>query len=292
MMKNMLLVLAHPDDESFSAGLTVARYAKAGWTVNLLCATLGEAGHSGPYENISGDALGAIRRAEVEDAARILGIAGISFLGYRDGTLPEQQTGELEDKIYRKMVELSPQVVITHNTDGISNHPDHIKLCYSTTYAFQTYTSEVAETRQFVVDVNAGNPEVKKRHFASQHKFALKHKSFADVVESDAEAKLYYACMPVSVAGFLKKKKVIPELSFDKPMLGVADKFVTTVIDGQRYKLTKLKALAAHKSQSADVDRFYSDDANPLAVQEYFILRMQGDTEVFMGKNDRVADKL
>jgi LmbE family N-acetylglucosaminyl deacetylase len=291
-MKNILVVLAHPDDESFSTGLTIAKYSRNGWKINLLCATLGEKGQSGPYENISGDALGSIRRTELEDAAKILGISGITFLGYRDGTLNSQETGELEDKIFRNMVELSPQIVITHNTNGISNHPDHIKLCYATTYAFQKYTQALYETRQFISDVNAGKPDIKRRHFANRHMFVLRQKSFAEVVETDTDPKLYYACMPQRVTSYLIQKHVVPEESFGKPMVGTPDKMVTTIIEGEKYKLMKLKALACHKSQSADVDRFYEDETNPNITQEFFILRMLGETEIFMGKKDQMADKL
>ncbi|MBI5619952.1 hypothetical protein HY950_03250, partial [Candidatus Gottesmanbacteria bacterium] len=48
----------------------------------------------------------------------------------------------------------------------------------------------------------------------------------------------------------------------------------------------------SHRSQQADVQRFLSFAANPLARYEYFILRMHGTTEVFMGKNDRVSNRL
>ena len=75
-------------------------------------------------------------------------------------------------------------------------------------------------------------------------------------------------------------------------MPAVPDKLVTTVIDISRFTGLKRKALLSHRSQQVDVQRFLSFAANPLAKHEYFILRMHGTTEVFMGKNDRVFNKL
>lgn len=292
-MKTILLIFAHPDDESFSCGLVIPKYVKAGWNVQLLCATRGEEGESGPYEGITGDSLGGIRRSEVEDAAKVLGISGISFMGYHDSTLSERTPGELEDVIFRKMIEYIPDIVITMEpTYGISNHPDHMRLGISTTYAFQKYCKEIFDTRKFVEDVNNRDPNVKKRNFLIKHKFALRQESFEEAVERNTDPKLYYSCIPQSVVTHLQKTKVMPDMSFGKPWIGVDDKKVTTVIEGKAYMKTKMKALACHKTQSADVDRFYSSDSNPLAFQEFFMLRMHGLTEVFMGKHDKVSDRL
>ncbi|KKR03148.1 MAG: hypothetical protein UT26_C0008G0009 [Microgenomates group bacterium GW2011_GWC1_39_12] len=67
---------------------------------------------------------------------------------------------------------------------------------------------------------------------------------------------------------------------------------MTTVIDITDTKLAKGKALLCHESQKENVDHFISFDKHPQHNQEWFILRMQGPHEVFMGKNDRVADEL
>src|SRR5690349_16304399 len=137
-MKKLLMIFAHPDDESFSCGGTAAKYIEEGWQVDLLCATRGEEGSVGPL-GISQEELPEVRQKELSKAAGILGIHSVDFLGYRDGTLADQVPGEMEDKIHKKMEELIPDVVITMDTTGITNHPDHIKLCFSVTYAFQKY---------------------------------------------------------------------------------------------------------------------------------------------------------
>jgi len=290
-MKKLLLSFAHPDDESFSSGLTIAKYAKNGWDINLIVATNGEAGQSGPYD-LKGSALGSLRRAELEDAAKILGISAISFLGFGDGRLKEIPAGELEEKIYIKMLEYAPDIVITYDTTGVSNHPDHKKICYSTTYAFQKYAEELDITRNFLDSVNNNNIKPKTRNFLMRHKKELKHKFFTDALDKDDMPKLYYACIPKSEVRFMQKIEVMREEAFGEPIKGVDDDKITTVINGKDYKIRKLKALAAHKTQTEDVDRFYSNDANPCTQKEFFILRYHGPYEIFMGKNDSISDRL
>ena len=261
-MKRLLLVFAHPDDESFSCGGTVAKYVAAGWHVDLICATRGEDGTRGPFIDVPQDQLGDIRQKEVQKAGVTLGISSITFLGYRDGTLSGQTPGVLEDLVYKKMEELVPDAVITMDTTGISNHPDHIRMSFVTTYAFQKYGAWIEE-------------QLKDQEETAQN-----------------FPKLYYVCMPESVADYLKKKKKLPAESFGKPWLGVPDKNITTVINIMKFASTKKKALASHISQEDDVKRYLSLPSQPGLKHEYFILRMQGVTEVFLGKNDHVANHL
>jgi LmbE family N-acetylglucosaminyl deacetylase len=256
-MKKLLGVFAHPDDESFTLGGTIAKYTKNGWQVDLICATKGEAGSGGQYD-AQGDELGNIRQREIRDAAAELGVSSITFLDYKDGTLSNKNPGEIEDKLMDLIAEFTPDVIVTFEPAGISHHPDHIKLTLATTFAFQQYAEGWEE-------VHPDDPD---------------------------GPKLYYACIPESVASFLVKKKVFPAESFGKPWVGVEDKRITTVIDVSRTSAVKAKALHAHVSQAEDVDRFYSIDNNPLTVKEYFILRMIGTKEVFVGKNDRISDRL
>jgi LmbE family N-acetylglucosaminyl deacetylase len=262
-MKRMLLVFAHPDDELFSTGGTVAKYVKAGWHVDLILATRGEAGQSGEYGDVPGEKLAQIRQQEAEAAGTILGISSITFLEYADGTLAGEPPGEIEDKIYQKMIEFVPDCVITFDTTGISNHPDHIKISYATTFAFQKYAFWIRE--------RLGN--------------------LPDFTE-EKEPKLYYVCMPATVAAYLKENKILPKESFGKLWCGTPDKHITTVIQTRGFRSVKKKALRCHVTQKQDVDRFLSFEKNPLNSQEYFILRLHGIREVFMGKGDRVATKL
>lgn len=243
-MKKMVLVFAHPDDESYCTGATIAKYVKAGWDVDILCATKGEAG---------GD--GEIRRRELEKAATLLGASTITFLGHKDGSLPDEPPGELEDKIYGFLEEYVPDVVVTFDTTGFTNHPDHIKICFATTFAFQKYAFWIEERIK------------------------------------EYSPKLYYACVPETVALYLKKKKIFDEEAFGRPWAGTPDKFVTTVISTKGFELMKKRALKEHKTQATRISRFLSLSTNPLLKQEYFIWRLDGTREVFMGKNDRVSSK-
>jgi LmbE family N-acetylglucosaminyl deacetylase len=238
------------------------------------------------------DELASVRKEEVHKAALVLGIKDVIILPYIDGSLKELPSGEFEEVLYKKMVEVSPDIVITHDTTGISNHPDHIRVCFSTTYAFQKYTKEIQVTRQFLADVENRDPDVKKRHFVSRHNYAFRQERFAEIIETDTTPKLYYTCVPRSVVLYSQGKEQMPKESFGKPLMGTADKFITTVIDGTDEKLIKLQALAKHKSQSADVDRFYENESNPMITREFFILRMHGTNEVYMGKNDTMSDHL
>jgi len=271
-MKRILLCFSHPDDESFSTAGTATKYIKAGWEVFLLTMTRGEAGEVGPYANITRQALADLRTRELKNAAETIGISKITVMDYRDGKLKSLNPGELEDVLYKTMAEILPDIVITFEPNGISNHPDHAKISLSTTYAFQRYAKE---------RMNKSRSDGR-----SQRQFGELETG------SDSEPKLYYVCMPESLASYFKKLKMIPTEMFGKPWKGTADKLITTVIDIHKYASIKVKALKCHITQGADVDRYLSLATQPMLRQEFFILRMQGIYEVFMGKQDRVSNKL
>jgi LmbE family N-acetylglucosaminyl deacetylase len=83
--KRLLAILAHPDDESFAIGGTLARYAEVGVVVDLLVATRGEAGIPG----ISDEESATLREKELRRACAVLGINPPKFLGFHDGRLDE-----------------------------------------------------------------------------------------------------------------------------------------------------------------------------------------------------------
>ena len=128
----LLVILAHPDDESFAMGGTLAKYAAQGVQVTLVCATRGEAGIAG----LTQDEIAKIRTQELQAAAAALGLAGVRFLGYLDGQLavadPAVAVGQLVDILG----DVRPQAVITFGPDGISGHPDHLAIHRLTTTAF------------------------------------------------------------------------------------------------------------------------------------------------------------
>lgn len=276
-MKKMVLVFPHPDDESFVTGGTVAKYASSGWDVEYVCATRGEAGNRGPLEN-SLETTGDLRQKELDTAIKILGIRRVTFLGYKDGLLSKIVSGELEETMYKVLRERNPNIVITYEPNGVSNHPDHKRLTIATTYAFQKYVRSILLPKRLHRKLN-GRYEIPEKYITS--------------AEESTMPKLYYSCLPESAVAHFQQVKVFPQISFGEPMRGVTDEKITTIIDISRFIKKKAEALSAHKTQKADVDRFLSIDSKSLFVnQEYFMLRMIGTHEHFIGKHDRVSDRL
>jgi len=243
-MKKLVGIFAHPDDESYMAAGTIAKYVKAGWRVSLMCATRGE------------DSVA--RQAEMEKAVSHLGAIPITFLDYKDGEVAALPPGKLEDQLIAHLAEAQPDVVLTMEPAGVTNNPDNIKLTQAATFAFQKYAFD---------------------------------RSLADAADSNPP-KLYYACMPESIVSYFIKQKYIPEESYGRPWRGTEDKRISTVIDISRVAGIKVKALESYLSQAAEIDPYLAISNNPFLSQEYFMLRYIGLAEAFMGKNDRVSDRL
>ncbi|MFC1954455.1 PIG-L deacetylase family protein [Chloroflexota bacterium] len=146
--KVLVYLGAHPDDESFGVGSTLAQYSSAGVKVYYICSTGGESGTVEPEFMEGHDSIRDLRQAELECAAEVLGLAGIYSLGYRDsgmrGTpdnkLPDAMAMAPIDEVSEKMVkifrEIKPDVVITHDAGGGYGHPDHVATHEATVKAF------------------------------------------------------------------------------------------------------------------------------------------------------------
>ncbi len=140
MKRSILLVFAHPDDESFGVSGTVKKYTQQGLPVDLICATRGEIGaRLDVPENID---TGTAREAELRTAAAIIGIRDIYFLGYIDGDLDKADTEQVIDKIANIMRLVEPEIVITFGPDGISGHSDHVAVGKAATEAFKRLSAE------------------------------------------------------------------------------------------------------------------------------------------------------
>jgi len=145
----LVAVLAHPDDESFGMGGTLALYARRGYPVHLVCATRGEAGDCDPQYLEGFASVAARREAELRCAAGILGLAGVHFLGYRDSGMPGSPDNEhpnalagapLEEvagRVVQLLRSIQPQVVVTFDPIGGYKHPDHIAIHRATVRAFE-----------------------------------------------------------------------------------------------------------------------------------------------------------
>jgi len=132
MKRTILIVIAHPDDESFPMGGTLAKYSAAGVRVVLVSATRGEAGVPG----LSTIEAARLRETELSAAAQVLGISRLEFLDYLDGEFNRADEEEVVGKLLRIIQEEKPDVLITFGLDGISGHPDHIATHRFTSAAF------------------------------------------------------------------------------------------------------------------------------------------------------------
>jgi LmbE family N-acetylglucosaminyl deacetylase len=140
MKRSILLVFAHPDDESSGVSGTVKKYTQQGVPVDLITATRGEKGSRvGVPANMD---TGTVREEELRAAAAIIGIRNIYLLGYVDGELDKADINEVVSKITDIMRRVEPEIVITFGPDGISGHSDHITIGKAATRAFEKLTAD------------------------------------------------------------------------------------------------------------------------------------------------------
>ncbi|MBI5932739.1 MAG: PIG-L family deacetylase [Chloroflexi bacterium] len=148
MTKTLLAVLAHPDDESFGLGGTLALYAKRGYNTYLICATRGEAGTVDAEHLKDFKDTASLRTAELDCAAGHLGLKDVIYLGYRDSGMPgsednkhpdaqiQHSVDEVAGRVVKVIRELKPEVVLTFDPIGGYKHPDHIHIHNATVLAF------------------------------------------------------------------------------------------------------------------------------------------------------------
>jgi N-acetyl-1-D-myo-inositol-2-amino-2-deoxy-alpha-D-glucopyranoside deacetylase len=235
--RTLLAVFAHPDDESFGIGGTLARYAAEGVRVVLASATRGEAGKIHDPSLGTREQLAEIRERELRCACDVLGISELHLLDYRDSgmagspdnddprALVQADPVEVVGKIVRVMRQVCPQVVVTFEEGGGYGHPDHIAIHRYTVAAFQASRDE------------SQYPE---------------HQ--AEGLEPHVPQKLYFTALPRrffrGLAQRLKEMGLADYLAgFDWESRGVPDELCTTEIDVSAYVDIKLQAFQCHRSQ-------------------------------------------
>ncbi|MBV9206928.1 MAG: PIG-L family deacetylase [Actinobacteria bacterium] len=134
--RRLLGVFAHPDDEVFCAGGTMARAAEAGAEVMLVSATRGEQGQIRDPAAATRHTLGAARERELHAAAAQLGVQRVQVLAYPDGTLQHHRSS-LSAAIAGIIRRFNPDTVVTFGADGAYGHPDHVAISELTTQAFR-----------------------------------------------------------------------------------------------------------------------------------------------------------
>lgn len=132
----ILGVFAHPDDEVFVAGGTLAKYVASGAEAMVLCATRGQAGQIRDARVATRQTLGSVREQELRQACAILGVEHVICLDYLDGRLRETDFEALVGSVVAVIREFRPEIVITFGEDGAYGHPDHVTISEATTRAF------------------------------------------------------------------------------------------------------------------------------------------------------------
>ena len=133
----ILAVFAHPDDESFLAGGTLAHYAFSGVEVELLCLTHGEKGYSEQATGEERYLLPRVRKAELARSCKNLGVKLLPVLDFPDGDLANIGLAKLTQPIVNVIRLHRPDIVLTFGPEGLTGHPDHIAIHRATTRAFQ-----------------------------------------------------------------------------------------------------------------------------------------------------------
>jgi N-acetyl-1-D-myo-inositol-2-amino-2-deoxy-alpha-D-glucopyranoside deacetylase len=148
MTKRAIAAFAHPDDETFSVGGTLARAISMGWHVTVISATRGEVGEIAPGTKATPETLGAVREQELRAACAALGVTDVRFLGYRDSGMegtpenkdPRAYANAPDDEVAAKLAALfredPPAVVFTFDEGGLYGHPDHKAIHRHATMAF------------------------------------------------------------------------------------------------------------------------------------------------------------
>jgi len=166
---SLMVVLAHPDDESFGMGGTLAMYARRGLAVHLVCATRGEVGEVEPQLLKRFESVADLRVHELSCAAEKLGLTSVDYLGYRDSGMQGSRDNQNPKSLYSTpldnvaakivflMKKYQPQVIITFDPAGGYLHPDHVAINRATEKAFFMLQDTNA--------VNAGDYRPQKLYF-------------------------------------------------------------------------------------------------------------------------------
>ncbi|CAB4332537.1 MAG: N-acetyl-1-D-myo-inositol-2-amino-2-deoxy-alpha-D-glucopyranoside deacetylase [Actinobacteria bacterium] len=267
--QRLLLVHAHPDDETINNGATMAKYAAAGAQVTLVTCTRGEEGEVlvpslANLASSADDKLGEHRVIELTNAMAVLGIKDFRFLGapnkkWRDsgmmGTEPNNRKDvfwqvdldEAAQELVKIILEIKPQVMITYDEIGGYGHPDHIKA-----HLVAMRAAELAADAGWQI------------------------------------SKIYWNTMPRSVIqkGIDKMKEIgsdffgaesADDLPFAKP-----DELVTSLISAPEYVDQKMAAMKAHETQ-------ISIDGPFFALSNNLGLSIWGDEYYTLVKGDKAA---
>ncbi len=222
----LLLVAAHPDDETLGFGGVLAKYASEGIETCLLTATRGERGRyrghaQGTAEHPGAAELARIRERELREAAAVLGLSRVSLLEYEDQHLDGAEPGKAIAAVADEIRRVRPHVLLTFPPDGAYGHPDHIAISQ-----FATAAAVAAADPRFGAGHDAPHT-VSKLYFLawSEAMFAAYQRAFKKLVST--------------VDGVERQATPWPEWA------------LTTVVDTRASGPAVWRAVACHASQVA-----------------------------------------
>lgn len=132
IMRPVVGVFAHPDDEIFAGG-ALATFAKER-DVYLVCITNGEAGINSSSKPLE---LGELRKEELRNSAEALGAKDVFFLDFGDGDLSNNLYDVIAEKLQEVLEKVDPEILLTFEPNGVSGHMDHAMTSSITTYVFE-----------------------------------------------------------------------------------------------------------------------------------------------------------
>ena len=244
----VLCFFAHPDDEAFGSGGTLAELVQAGHKVAMVCATNGDVGEISDPLLATPETLWQVRQEELLRAMEVTGVSDVRFLGYRDSgmrgsddndhplNLFQSDPSVVEAQIRSIVNELKPDVVFTHDPTGGYGHPDHVTISERTTNVIDTM--------------------------------------------GDSRPHFYHVCFPRSSFKALWEEMtaagITPPFAKDElDTIGSPDDYVTTIRDVSAYMDIKKESLSHHKTQLDPNGPFNSLNQNFMDTwmsTEYFYL--------------------
>ena len=234
---SVLGAFAHPDDEGFGCGGTLAMLVSRGARVTLVCATNGDVGEISDPALATPENLAQVRQEEMRQAMAVTGVPDVRFFNYRDSGMvgtddnnhpnalhqadPDRVVGQLVDIIR----EVKPRVVITHDPSGGYGHPDHKAMCRHTTQAVAICGDATAHSQGLGQGLEVWNPD-----------------AFYYVVFPRGNFRRMWQQM-------LDLNIKPPFASMDIDSLGTPDDEVTTRLEVGDYVATKITSLNCHRTQ-------------------------------------------
>ncbi|SCF09004.1 mycothiol S-conjugate amidase [Micromonospora viridifaciens] len=221
----LMVVVAHPDDETFACGSLLLHAAASGATTAVCCATRGEAGEPAPGSGVTREELPAVRERELRAAARLLRVSRVDVLDFVDSgmagpagpdTLAGAAFADVRDRVRECLEDFQPHVLVT--VDATDGHRDHARIRDATLAAAQQARWRVA--------------------------------------------RLYLHCLPQALMRrwlehIAREHPTSQHLEADVP--GTPEELITTVVDTGRHLAERERAIAAHASQVSPYDGLPAD---------------------------------